>query len=218
VTDSSKEVKVNFAFYWLTVDASGYYADTEAQCQVFHICSADGEGGLAKYSFLCPNGTVFNQEYFICDWWFNFDCAQAEALYSRNDEIRAEQESNVGNGGQNGNGFNGNGFNGENGNGLQQPIYVDDTAEDDFGAYDDGALAPPAPAADDQIPLDDYDLAPVEEEAVAPVGAYGAPLSEDARSARRFRQGRRLPARRGFRGQRRGRARRFRNGRRPFRG
>merc|ERR1712154_509181 len=58
----------------------GYYADEEAQCQVFHICTADGAGGLAKYSFLCPNGTIFNQNYFICDWWFNFDCAEAEGL------------------------------------------------------------------------------------------------------------------------------------------
>merc|ERR1712117_934388 len=41
----------------------GYYADEEAQCQVFHICTADGAGGLAKYSFLCPNGTIFNQNY-----------------------------------------------------------------------------------------------------------------------------------------------------------
>merc|ERR1712111_114113 len=56
----------------------GYYADGEAECQVFHIRTADGAGGLAKYSFLCPNGTVFNQNYFICDWWFNFDCAEAE--------------------------------------------------------------------------------------------------------------------------------------------
>merc|ERR1712060_871499 len=71
--------------------ASGYYADEEAQCQVFHICTADGAGGLAKYSFLCPNGTIFNQNYFICDWWFNFDCAEAEELYSLNDEIAAER-------------------------------------------------------------------------------------------------------------------------------
>merc|ERR1711963_103850 len=56
----------------------GYYADPEAECQAFHICTADGAGGLAKYSFLCPNGTLFNQNYFICDWWFNFDCATAE--------------------------------------------------------------------------------------------------------------------------------------------
>ncbi|XP_040580986.1 uncharacterized protein [Lepeophtheirus salmonis] len=74
----------------------GYYADPEAQCQAFHICGADASGGLAKYSFLCPNGTLFNQEYFICDWWFNFDCAQAEELYSRNEEIAAEREAAAG--------------------------------------------------------------------------------------------------------------------------
>merc|ERR1711993_10551 len=71
----------------------GYYADPEAECQVFHICSDDGAGGLAKYSFLCPNGTIFNQNYFICDWWFNFDCAEAEGLYSLNDEIAAERDA-----------------------------------------------------------------------------------------------------------------------------
>jgi len=74
----------------------GYYADPEAECQAFHICTADGAGGLAKYSFLCPNGTLFNQNYFICDWWFNFDCATAEDLYSLNDEIAAEREALAG--------------------------------------------------------------------------------------------------------------------------
>ena len=69
----------------------GYYADPEAECQVFHICTADGQGGLGKYSFLCPNGTIFNQNYFICDWWFNFDCSEAEGLFSKNDEIAAER-------------------------------------------------------------------------------------------------------------------------------
>ena len=71
----------------------GYYADPEAECQVFHICTADGAGGLAQYSFLCPNGTLFNQNYFICDWWFNFDCSTAEDLYSLNDEIAAERDA-----------------------------------------------------------------------------------------------------------------------------
>merc|ERR1712025_335282 len=71
----------------------GYYADPEAECQVFHICTADGAGGLSKYSFLCPNGTLFNQNYFVCDWWFNFDCSTAEDLYSLNDEIAAEREA-----------------------------------------------------------------------------------------------------------------------------
>merc|ERR1712061_460338 len=71
----------------------GYYADPEAECQAFHICTADGAGGLAKYSFLCPNGTLFNQNYFICDWWFNFDCSTAEDLYSLNDEYASERDA-----------------------------------------------------------------------------------------------------------------------------
>lgn len=71
----------------------GYYADAETECQAFHVCTIDGQGGLSKYSFLCPNGTIFNQAYFICDWWFNFDCAEAEGLYSLNEDIAAEREA-----------------------------------------------------------------------------------------------------------------------------
>ena len=78
----------------------GYYSDPEAECQAFHICAGDGTGGLTKYSFLCPNGTLFNQQYFVCDWWFNVDCSLAESLYALNDEIAAEREANSPAGGQ----------------------------------------------------------------------------------------------------------------------
>ena len=72
----------------------GYYADPEAECQVFHICTADGAGGLSQYSFLCPNGTIFNQEYFICDWWFNVDCAESAAIAeAKNSELAATREA-----------------------------------------------------------------------------------------------------------------------------
>ena len=130
----------------------GYYADPEAECQVFHICTADGQGGLAKYSFLCPNGTVFNQNYFICDWWFNFDCSEAEGLYSLNDDIAAERDALAG---------------------------ANDEAQSSYGApeeapqdsYDYGAEA----AAD--YSYDDY-AAEVTE---APLASnYGAPGGEDA--------------------------------------
>jgi len=67
----------------------GYYADQDADCQAFHICGNDGSGSLIKYSFLCPNGTLFNQQYFICDWWFNVDCSQAQTFYSLNADIAA---------------------------------------------------------------------------------------------------------------------------------
>merc|ERR1712025_1206858 len=72
----------------------GYYSDPEAECQVFHICGSDGNGGLTKYSFLCPNGTLFNQQYFVCDWWFNVDCSLAEQFYALNDQIAAERDAN----------------------------------------------------------------------------------------------------------------------------
>ena len=74
----------------------GYYADPEADCQAFHICAnlaLDDE--LTKYSLLCPNGTLFNQQYFICDWWFNVDCSLSESLYSLNEDIAAEQAANT---------------------------------------------------------------------------------------------------------------------------
>merc|ERR1719337_217947 len=54
----------------------GYYADPEGECQAFHICARDGAAGLSKFSFLCPNGTLFDQQYFVCNWWFNVDCSQ----------------------------------------------------------------------------------------------------------------------------------------------
>merc|ERR1711892_237507 len=95
----------------------GYYADPEAECQAFHICGSDGNGGLTKYSFLCPNGTLFNQQYFVCDWWFNVDCSLAEELYSLNDEYNAERQANSPEGSDGGgqNGGQGGRQSGENG-------------------------------------------------------------------------------------------------------
>lgn len=61
----------------------GYYADVDAQCQVFHICQMDGR----KDSFLCPNGTVFSQRNFVCVWWYDFDCSQAPSLYNLNEKL-----------------------------------------------------------------------------------------------------------------------------------
>ena len=73
----------------------GYYADPEADCQSFHVCANLGDGDLTKYSLLCPNGTLFNQQYFICDWWFNVDCSVAEDFYSLNEDIALEQAANT---------------------------------------------------------------------------------------------------------------------------
>ncbi|XP_055353442.1 uncharacterized protein LOC129599274 isoform X1 [Paramacrobiotus metropolitanus] len=48
----------------------GFYADTEAQCQVFHRCDVNGN----QTSYLCVNSTVFNQVTLVCDYFYNVDC------------------------------------------------------------------------------------------------------------------------------------------------
>ena len=50
--------------------------------QVFHVCH-DGR----KFSFLCPNGTIFDQKVFVCNWYFNVDCAASKDFYDLNAQI-----------------------------------------------------------------------------------------------------------------------------------
>ncbi|KAL4713010.1 hypothetical protein ACJJTC_014644 [Scirpophaga incertulas] len=57
----------------------GYYADVETRCQVFYVCANN-----RTYSFLCPNGTIFSQEVFVCVWWNQFDCNSAPSYYGLN--------------------------------------------------------------------------------------------------------------------------------------
>jgi len=61
----------------------GYYADPETRCQQYSVCLQDpiDPSNLYPVSFLCPNGTIFNQELFNCDWWFNVDCEASTGLY-----------------------------------------------------------------------------------------------------------------------------------------
>ncbi|XP_055921759.1 mucin-2 [Eupeodes corollae] len=65
----------------------GYYADTEARCQVFRICANTDLVGKG-FAFLCPNGTLFSQKNFVCDWYRNVDCNDSERYYSKNDNNR----------------------------------------------------------------------------------------------------------------------------------
>merc|ERR1711936_696160 len=61
----------------------GMYVDIEAGCQAYHVCN-DGRGGPAGDGFLCPNGTLFNQEKFECDHWYNVDCPAQAKFYELN--------------------------------------------------------------------------------------------------------------------------------------
>merc|ERR1712142_1415519 len=54
----------------------GLYADEEAFCQMYHMCVTATDGGFKKFSFLCPNGTMFDQDKLACNTWFNVECNQ----------------------------------------------------------------------------------------------------------------------------------------------
>ncbi|KAG4072117.1 hypothetical protein HA402_015616 [Bradysia odoriphaga] len=58
---------------------------------VFHICEAG-----KKISFLCPNGTIFQQTDLICDWWFKVNCAASPGHYAESSEVlsRAQKRPN----------------------------------------------------------------------------------------------------------------------------
>ena len=67
-------------------------------CQVFHICLTSGSSyfGLIKYSFVCPNGTMFQQKYFTCDWWYNVDCGASQDYYDLNNNLfKVDKYQNV---------------------------------------------------------------------------------------------------------------------------
>jgi len=66
----------------------GIYADTDTGCQVFHFCQDGGRNS----SFFCPNLTLFNQQYFVCDWSYNVDCASAPLYYSLNTALYSHPE------------------------------------------------------------------------------------------------------------------------------
>ncbi|XP_018023120.1 U-scoloptoxin(01)-Cw1a-like [Hyalella azteca] len=65
----------------------GYYADTDNNCEVFHVCLpiADEIGALvetAHFSFICGNETVFSQDSLTCTYRDEaFPCDQARTLY-----------------------------------------------------------------------------------------------------------------------------------------
>lgn len=73
----------------LKITRTGYYADVEARCQVFHICALN-----KTFNFLCPNGTIFSQENLVCVWWNQFDCNSAPSLFGNNANLYEDPQSN----------------------------------------------------------------------------------------------------------------------------
>ena len=66
----------------------GYYADVSNACQVFHICLPieDDAGAVietAQWSFICGNGTIFDQATLACNYeQDSLPCADAPSLYN----------------------------------------------------------------------------------------------------------------------------------------
>lgn len=59
---------------------SGYYADIDTGCQVYHMC--DGLG--RQFSYSCPSTTLFQQRMLICDHWYMVNCSKSEVDYAAN--------------------------------------------------------------------------------------------------------------------------------------
>ncbi|KAJ1526946.1 hypothetical protein ONE63_008494 [Megalurothrips usitatus] len=70
----------------------GYYADPDNDCQLFHVCLPvqfdDGRGAMYKWSFVCPEDTVFNQETFTCSRREDaISCQDSERFYGLNEDL-----------------------------------------------------------------------------------------------------------------------------------
>ncbi|RXG60482.1 hypothetical protein Avbf_06842 [Armadillidium vulgare] len=73
----------------------GYYADPNNNCQIFHVClpytTDDGVDETRMWSFLCGEGTVFDQAQLLCNYpEYALPCGEAESLYNINDYFREE--------------------------------------------------------------------------------------------------------------------------------
>ncbi|KAK8380301.1 hypothetical protein O3P69_016721 [Scylla paramamosain] len=63
--------------------SAGYYADPDTGCQVYHMCDSLER----QYSYLCPNYTLFNQKFMVCDHWYMVNCSSSPTFYHLNSHI-----------------------------------------------------------------------------------------------------------------------------------
>jgi len=72
----------------------GYYADVANECQIFHICyptvDAFGEEEMYKWSFICPNGTIFDQSSLVCSFPLDaLPCEEAPNFFEGPESINS---------------------------------------------------------------------------------------------------------------------------------
>ncbi|CAL4115833.1 unnamed protein product, partial [Meganyctiphanes norvegica] len=66
----------------------GLYADVEAGCSVFHICSVEPDGSYRTSRFVCGSGTLFDQKSRTCSAEAAVDCARSPSLYYLNEPLQ----------------------------------------------------------------------------------------------------------------------------------
>ncbi|XP_068230766.1 uncharacterized membrane protein DDB_G0293934-like isoform X1 [Palaemon carinicauda] len=77
----------------------GYYADQDNACRVFHVCNpalfSDGKIETYQYSFMCGEGTVFDQSEMTCNVEYDATpCQEAANFYFRNEQFGRLEDKN----------------------------------------------------------------------------------------------------------------------------
>ncbi|KAK0183326.1 hypothetical protein PV327_001377 [Microctonus hyperodae] len=65
---------------------TGFYADIENNCQIYHTCDNHGN----KFTYYCPQDTAFRQETLVCDHAYLVDCKKSAELIAQVDEDLAD--------------------------------------------------------------------------------------------------------------------------------
>ncbi|XP_018006705.1 uncharacterized protein LOC108664595 [Hyalella azteca] len=84
----SRDAMPNTSFSCDDKASGGYYADTQAECQMFHVCVRVSEEEIRDHKFLCPNDTIFDQQNFICASWWDTECKPLPSYDDKNELIR----------------------------------------------------------------------------------------------------------------------------------
>ena len=71
---------------------TGYFADIDNNCQMYHVCvvqpESNGKSIIRQYSFVCGNGTIFNQLTLTCsDPEESLPCEDSPKYYKLNNKI-----------------------------------------------------------------------------------------------------------------------------------
>ncbi|XP_064100932.1 uncharacterized protein DDB_G0292186-like [Macrobrachium nipponense] len=77
----------------------GYYTDQKNSCRVFHVCNpalfSDGKIETYQYSFMCGEGTVFDQDELTCKAEYEATpCQEAANFYFRNEQFGRLEDRN----------------------------------------------------------------------------------------------------------------------------